>query len=129
MATSIVCWTGGWPSLRCFNHLPIADLNTAMGSIYRREGKVMNQISLILKNFYHLIKKAKKAIDWQWFTNVWENGDRYDLYEVWEEARRKLGSNEISFELFDMAYQLRNPFHPKKTVAKKEFLNMVIGFY
>lgn len=79
-------------------------------------------------SLFALAKKAKREIDWKWFKNAWDTCSRDALFNVWSDARAKL-SLDAPYEIFDKAYQYRNPFTPKYKSAKEEFLQMVIGFW
>ncbi len=74
------------------------------------------------------VKKAKKEIDWEWFKNAWDTCSHDTLFDVWSDAREKL-SLDAPYELFDKAYQYRNPFAPKYKNARNEFLQMVVGWW
>jgi hypothetical protein len=73
-------------------------------------------------------KKAKRTVDWKWFRIAWDDCSYNTLFDVWNDARTKL-SLDAPYEIFDKAYQYRNPFTPNYKSAKREFLQMVIGFW
>lgn len=60
---------------------------------------------------------------------IWEDSNRQAAFEFCNRIRRRVGLEPLSRAAFDRGYQSRNIFSANWMSAKKEFANVVLGWW
>jgi len=70
-------------------------------------------------------KRIENAIDWEWFRNLWEANASAE--EFWKLAQAC--GIPIEWKTFEHGWQYRCVLNPSFSQAKKEFVNLLLGWY